>query len=447
MEKRKFKKKLVVTSLMLCLVTSCLSGCSMGSKKEALEIYFLSCKPEVAEIWEEVSAAYESETGVKLKVLTSSDGNNARTLKAELAKKNGPTLFQINGPVEYEMWKPYCLDLSGTELYSWMLDPSMAVTDGDGVYGIPYVVEGYGIIYNQAIMNKYFSLSDRATSYSDMSEVNNYEKLKAVVEDMTAHKTELGIDGVFASTSFGPGEDWRWQTHLMNLPIYYEFKDEGISDSDSINFTYSDKYRNILDLYLNNSCTDKYSLGDASVEQSMTEFATGKVAMVQNGNWGWSQISATDGCVVSEDEVKYLPIYTGVSGEENQGLCIGTENFICVNSQVSEEKQQASIAFLEWLYGSETGKNFITNSFGFIPPFNTFTEAEYPTNPLAVEVLNYMSDSSKYSVSWNFVAFPNQEFKDLLGENLQLYAQDEMEWEAVVQVTKSSWAEQKAPTE
>ena len=237
MEKRRFKKKLVVVSLMVCLVTSCLSGCSLGTKKEALEIYFLSCKPEVAGVWEEVSEAYEQETGVKLKVLTSSDGNNARTLKAELAKKNGPTLFQINGPVEYEMWKPYCLDLSGTELYSWMLDPSMAVTDGDGVYGIPYVVEGYGIIYNQAIMNKYFSLSDRATSYSDMSEVNNYEKLKAVVEDMTAHKTELGIDGVFASTSFGPGEGWRWQTHLMNLPIYYEFKDEGISDSDSINFT------------------------------------------------------------------------------------------------------------------------------------------------------------------------------------------------------------------
>lgn len=97
---------------MVCLVTSCLSGCSLGTKKEALEIYFLSCKPEVAGVWEEVSEAYEQETGVKLKVLTSSDGNNARTLKAELTKKNGPTLFQINGPVEYEMWKPYCLDLS-----------------------------------------------------------------------------------------------------------------------------------------------------------------------------------------------------------------------------------------------------------------------------------------------------------------------------------------------
>lgn len=74
---------------MVCLVTSCLSGCSLGTKKEALEIYFLSCKPEVAGVWEEVSEAYEQETGVKLKVLTSSDGNNARTLKAELAKKNG----------------------------------------------------------------------------------------------------------------------------------------------------------------------------------------------------------------------------------------------------------------------------------------------------------------------------------------------------------------------
>ena len=151
------KKKIVAVAVLSSLIVSLFTGCSFTAKKEATEIYFLSCKPEVKAVWEEVSEAYEKETGVKLKVLTAADGNHERTLKAELAKKDSPTLFQINGPVEYQKWKNYCLDLSGTDLYSWMLDKNMAVTDGSGVYGIPYVVEGYGIIYNQAIMDKYFS--------------------------------------------------------------------------------------------------------------------------------------------------------------------------------------------------------------------------------------------------------------------------------------------------
>ena len=53
----------------------------------------------------------------------------------------------------------------------------------------------------------------------------------------------------------------------------------------------------------------------------MSEFALGQCAMVQNGNWGWSQIADVSGNTVKEDDVKFLPIYTGVKGEEKQGLC------------------------------------------------------------------------------------------------------------------------------
>ena len=63
------------------------------------------------------------------------------------------------------------------------------------VYGIPYVVEGYGIIYNQAIMNKYFATE--GAKAASMDEINNFATLKSVVEDMTAKKDVLGIDGVF----------------------------------------------------------------------------------------------------------------------------------------------------------------------------------------------------------------------------------------------------------
>ena len=336
------------------------------------------------------------------------------------------------------------MDLSETNLYSWLLDKSLAVQDEEGVYGIPYVVEGYGIIYNNAIMEKYFSLSSRSTSYSSMEEINNFDKLKAVVEDMTKHKAELGIEGVFASTSFSSGEDWRWQTHLANLPIYYEFNDKGISDSDTIDFTYSDNFKNIFDLYLDNSCTPRTGLASKTVNDSMAEFALGKVAMVQNGNWAWGQVASTEGNVVKEEDIRFLPIYTGMSGEENQGLCTGTENYICVNSMASKEDQQASIDFIEWVYSSEVGKDYVTNSLGFISPFNTFSDEESPSDPLAKEILAYMANENLTSVSWNFTAFPNQQFKDDFGTTLLEYTKGELDWDTVIDRVRESWTEQKA---
>ena len=108
----------------------------------------------------------------------------------------------------------------------------------------------------------------------------------------------------------------------------------------------------------------------------MAEFALGQAAMVQNGNWGWSQINGVDGNTVKAEDVKFLPIYTGVEGEENQGLCTGTENFFCINKEASAEDQAASIAFVEWLFSSETGKAAVTNDLGFIAPFDTFSDDE-----------------------------------------------------------------------
>lgn len=445
------KKKRFVASLMtLAMLVTMLSGCSFGSSsKKVTQIYFLSCKPEVKSVWEEVSAAYEKETGIKLKVLTAADGNHERTLKAELAKKDYPTMFQINGPVEYGRWKNYCMDLSDTKLYSWLLDKSMAVTgdNGKGVYGIPYVVEGYGIIYNNAIMEKYFALSDRSSQIKSMDEINNFAALKEVAEDMQAHKSELGIEGVFGSTSLAPGESWRWHTHLMNIPVTYELQEKNVSDLDTLDFTYSDEFKNVFDLYVNNSCTAPLDLASKTVEDSMTEFAQGKVAMIQNGNWGWTQIESADGNVVNEEDAKYMPIYTGMEGEESQGLCIGTENYICINSQATDEEKQASIDFLEWLYSSKEGKKFVTEKFGFIPPFNTFKESEYPSNPLAVEVIKYMNDSSKKSVPWNFVTFPDQKFKDNMGSDLISYTEGEMDWNTLVDTVKSDWTKQKGSGE
>ncbi len=438
------KKKLLGLLLCTTMVAAMFAGC--GKKESAGKVYYLNFKPEVDETWKEIANTYKEETGVEVVVKTAAAGTYEQTLRAEVSKSDAPTLFQINGPVGYQNWKEYCLDLKDTKLYSWLLDKSIAVSSGDGVYGIPYVVEGYGIIYNDAIMQKYFALADKAVSISSANEINNYATLKAVVEDMTAKKDQLGIEGVFASTSFAPGEDWRWQTHLANLPIYYEFKDKKVSDAAEIDFAYSDNYKNVFDLYINNSITDKNLLGSKSVNDSMAEFATGKVAMVQNGNWGWGQINGVEGNVVKAEEVKFLPIYTGAAGEESQGLCTGTENFFCINKDVSKADQEASIAFVEWLFNSEKGKDYVTNKLGFIAPFSTFKENEKPTDPLAQEVIKYMADTSKASVSWNFTAFPSQTFKDNFGATLLSYAQGKITWDEVKAAVIADWKAEKAAT-
>lgn len=436
-------KRVVSSCLVAGMFLSMATGCQSESKKE---IYFLNFKPEIAEVYDKIAKDYEAETGVKVKVVTAASGTYEQTLKSEVAKSEAPTIFQINGPVGYQNWADYCADLKDTKLYSYLSDKSLAVTGGEEVYGIPYVVEGYGIIYNNAIMEKYFALADKAVNISSVDEIKNFDTLKAVAEDMTAHKQDLGIEGVFASTSLNAGEQWRWQTHLANVPFYYEFNENTSFDNSilagiaatEINFDYSDNFKNIFDLYINNSCTEPGMLGSKSVDDSMAEFALGKVAMVQNGNWAWSQISGVAGNTVTENDIKYLPIYTGVEGEESQGLCIGTENYFAVNSKVSEEKQEMSIAFLEWLFSSETGKAYVTNDLGFIAPFTTFNDDEKPADPLAKEVLGWM-EKDVTSVPWTFAAFPSENFKNDFGDALLEYAQGQKDWDDVVNTVQESW--------
>ena len=419
-----------------------LFGCQNQGEKEN-SIYFLNFKPEIADVYKEIAGAYEAETGIKVNVVTAAAGTYEQTLKSEISKSDAPTIFQINGPKGYANWKDYCADLKSTKLYEHLTDKNLAITDGDGVYGVPYVVEGYGIIYNNAIMEKYFALPNKATHLGSAEEIQSFADLQEVVEDMTLHKQELGIEGVFASTSMQPGEDWRWHTHLANVPISREFKDNDVdltgTETNEIKFQYSEQFKNLFDLYLNNSLTAPKLLGSKQVADSMAEFALGRCAMVQNGNWAWSQIDTVEGNTVKAEDIKFMPLYMGLDGEDKQGICIGTENYFAINKMASEVKQKLAEDFLYWLYSSEKGKSYVTHELGFIAPFDTFDENETPDDPLAQEVLRWMNQKDKTNIEWNFTLFPSQTFKDNFGAALLQYAQGTKEWPEVVKTVVDEW--------
>lgn len=429
--------KKIIYILMLSLVLLC-AGCQ---KNNQLTVRYLNFKPEIANVYKKIAQEYQQETGVKVEIETAASGTYESTLQARMGTNKAPTIFQINGPIGYLGWKDYCLDLKDTDLYDKLLDKELAIKSGDGIYGIPNVLEGYGIIYNNEIMKKYFNASWKSTDFMSVSEINSFDKLKMVVEDMQNNKDKLGINGVFAATSLKSGEDWRWQTHLFNVILNAEISSSTRNNFENymnLEFKSIEKYKNIFDLYIDNSTKEKTSLGTVTVSDSMAEFALGKCAMVQNGNWAASQVLGTSGNIVKSEDIKFMPIYMGLENEENQGICIGTENYLSINKNATKEEQDASIEFLEWLYLSEKGSKFVKEDLKFISPFMKYEDEEI-SDPLTLEVIKWASNSDYNNVEWDFTIIPSIAFKEDFGANLLKYSQSKAEWNDVVENMKNKW--------
>ena len=191
------------------------TAASSTAAKADGKVYYLNFKPEQDQDWQDLAAEYTKETGVPVTVVTAASGQYETTLMSEMEKSEAPTLFQVNGPVGLANWKDYCYDLSGSQLYGELTSDSFALKDGDAVTSIAYVIETYGIIYNKELLT--------AAGYKQ-EDIKGFADLKKVADDIQDRKAELGVDGAFTSAGMDGSSDWRFKTHLANLPIYYEYK-------------------------------------------------------------------------------------------------------------------------------------------------------------------------------------------------------------------------------
>lgn len=426
---------MAATSLVGCGGNS--SSSDSGSKSDGAKkgsVYYLNFKPEQDKDWQALAAKYTEETGVKVTVETAAEGTYESTLTAAMDKDNAPTLFQVNGPVGLANWKDYCYDLKDSKLYSQLTNQDFALKEGDSVYGIAYVVETYGIIYNKTLLKKYFD-SDFATIKS-IDKLNNFAALKTVADEIQAHASDLGVKGAFTSAGMDSSSDWRFKTHLANLPIYYEYKADGITSTDAIKGTYLDNYKNIFDLYITDSTCAPTDLANKTATDAVTEFTSGEAVFYQNGTWEYTGIKDAG---LTDDDLGMLPIYIGVDGEENQGLCTGSENYWCVNSKASAEDQQATLDFLNWVITSDAGRESIAHEMGFTTPFDTFT-GEYEADNVFIQASNQYIADGKYSVTWNFSTIPSETWKDGVGSALLEYAQGTGDWDGVVSAFVDGWA-------
>ena len=371
---------------------------------------------------------------------TAASGEYETTLKAEMAKSKAPTLFQVNGPVGLASWKDYCYDLDDADILKTLTSDSFALTGDDGkVKSVAYVIETYGLIYNKELLSK--------AGY-EQKDITNFASLKAAVEDITSRKDELGFSA-FTSCGMDSSSDWRFKTHLANLPIYYEYKADGISTTDAIKGTYLPQYRQIWELYINNSTCEPGVISTKTADDATAEFITGKACFYQNGTWEYANIAE-----IGDDNLGMLPIYIGAEGEDAQGLCTGSENYWCVNNKASEDDIKATLDFINWCVTSDAGTKAMcgaagampsgADGMGFVIPFEGNLESENKLNQIADE---YVADG-KTPVDWCFSTMPSEEWKNGVGSALTTFASDQSDanWDAVKTAFVDGWATEAAAT-
>ena len=389
------RKKLLGVALCATMVAGLLAGCGSSSKSEKTgsdskgSVYWLNFKPEADEALQGIAKTYEKEKGVKVKVVTAASGNYNSTLTSEMGKSAAPTLFVVGNQAAVKTWNDYCLDLKGTDVYNELNTDAFNLTDENGkVASIGYCYESYGIIVNKKLLKK--------AGY-EITDIKDFASLKSVAEDIHKRADKLGFDA-FTSSGMDDASSWRFTGHLANMPLFYEGRDDGWKEAPAeIKGTYLENFKNVWDLYINNSKYKKNTLATGGYDAE-AEFKKGEAVFYQNGTWEYDALKKS----ISDDDMQMIPIYCGVEGEEKAGLCSGTENCWAVNAKASEADQKATLDFMKWLVTSKEGTKVMAEQFGAIPYKNAADSGN-----VFLKNANDLLEAGNYNVDWTFNYTPN----------------------------------------
>ena len=419
-------KKLVCLALALCMV---LSLASFASADAAGKVYYLNFKPEADQAWQDLAKTYTAQTGVEVKVVTAASGTYQQTLTSEMDKKDAaPTLFQIGNAEGVVTWGEYALPLDGTELMNEMTTEDFNLKNADGqTVAVGYCYEAYGLITNKALLEK--------AGYT-VADIKDFESLKKVADDIHARSAELGFDA-FTSAGLDGSSSWRFSGHLTNMPLFYEFRDDGVTEQPAaVKGSYLNAYKNIWDLYITDSAADAKKLSGYTGADAEKDFYDGKAVFFQNGTWEYADLTGKYG--MNPDDLCMLPIYCGVEGEENAALCAGTENCWAVNAKASEADQKATLDFLKWVVTSDEGTQMMAEQFGPIP----FKAAKASTNVFFNDSTALLN-AGKYVVTWAFNYTPNvDEWRAGIVSALSQYSAGIGDWDNLVYEFVEGWATQ-----
>ena len=398
-----------------------------GADAATGSVYWLNFKPESDEALQNIAALYTSKTGVPVKVVTAASGTYNDTLTSEMDKDEAPTMFVVGNSAAVNTWGEFCYDLTGTDVFNELNTDAYILKDAEGkVCSIGYCYECYGIMVNKALL---------AEAGYAVEDITNFDALKAIVEDITARKDELGF-AAFTAADMDGSSSWRFTGHVANLEYYWESVDapeKWTAVPAELTGAYMDNYRNLMDLMFANGTVARTDLATGG-HDATAEFKAGKAVFHPQGNWEWASLSE----VFAAEDLAMIPYYSGVAGEENVGLNCGTENYWAVNAMASEEDIKATLDFMYWLVTDAEASALAVGTFGVMP----YKQAVASANPF-LAMANDLAAAGKANMWWATNYQPDVDnYRAALVSALNDYNADptDAKWEAVETAFVAGWA-------
>ena len=393
-------------------------------------VYYINFKPESDHILQELAKLYTEKTGINVTVLSSKNQNNEELLENGLSESKPVTLFVASGFQSLIKYADNIYDLKGTKVVNELTSDDYKLFDKKGKLGaIGYCYETFGIIVNLELLE---------AAGHKIDEIKNFATLKKVVNDIHSRAKNLSFDA-FTSSGLDDSSSWRFSAHLANVPLFYESRDNGNwkSTPSKIKGTYLSNFKNIWDLYIQNSAyepntlkTGNYNFGE--------EFGNKKAVFYQNGNWEYD--SLVNNYKLDPLKLTMIPLFSGVEGEENAGLNSGTENYWAVNKKAPKEAIKATLDFMYWLVTDEEATKNLALTFGYIP----FKKA-HPVDNVFLIKANELAKEGKYTMLWKFNLTPNQnEWRKNFINALDTYSKygSDSNWIYVQSAFVDGWSEQ-----
>lgn len=424
---KKMWKKLGLVSL-LAGVTLTLAACGSKSADGGnVKITILQGKVESNKQFKAIAKKYEkAHPNVKIEITSIGGGTQYNpVLKTRISSGNAPTIFSLDGPASVKQFKNYTADLTDTKAAKAAIPSTLDTVKSQGkVYGLPFNIEGYGFVYNKAVFEK---------AGIDPKSLTTYDKLEAAVKTLNEQKEQLGIKGVFAL----PGkESWVLSDHLLNVYLSKEFDGNAqkLYTSKKMKFENNAEMKQMIDLQKEYSVQPVMQMDYAG--QVNQNFAQGKVAMIQQGDWIYETVHQID-AKFAQDGIGMIPMPV----KEQQGkMPVGTSIYWAVNKRKSTDEQKAAKDFLNWLYTSKEGKKDVVEKLHFVPAYKGYGDVKMP-DALTQSVYDY--SQKKATFGWVFPGYTGTSWDpDVAQPNLQKYLSGDQDWQKTVSNMKDGWTKQ-----
>ncbi len=345
----------------------------------------LQYKVEIIEPLEGLIETYEAtHPGVNIELESIGGGvDYPGMLRYRFAAGEYPDILNCNGDSELDSWESELLDLSDQPWVGRAIDKTLdAITKDGKVYGMPYNIEGYGVIYNKALFGKAGITKLPAT----------LDELEQVCEQLEAAGIQPFVNGY---------QEW-WVTGNHGFNAVLASRDDpdafinGLRNGNRhlIQDGVANRYVRFLDLTLRYGQEASWTTDYSS---QVTSFANGEAAMMQQGNWIQVQLTQIDPNL--KMGILPIPIAAGV----NDSIPVGVPSYWSVykNSPV----QALAKDFLNWMVASEEGQACLVDEFQFIPAFNDIAFTEDQLGELAVAVRSYQRRGK--TLGWHWKKMPD----------------------------------------